>query len=146
LLQVIQRIRIEWAHCDPARIIFNPHYYRWMDQGTHRLLDASGFRFFEAIGEASFRGCPLVSSGMDFRTPAFLGDVLELRSQVSAFGNKSFRVQHEFRRDVEVLATGFEVRVWAECDPDDNTRMIGVPVPDDIKDMLSRDGVHDVTV
>jgi len=118
-----------------------------MDQGTHRLLDAAGFRFFEAIvDEAPFRGCPLVSSGMDFRAPAFLGDILELRTQVSVFGNKSFRVQHEFRRDVEVLATGFEIRVWAETDANDSTRMIGVPVPEEIKDMLSQDGVHDVTV
>lgn len=117
-----------------------------MDQGTHRLLDAAGFQLFDAIDQDSFRGCPLVSSGMDFRSPAFLGDVLELRTQVSAFGNKSFRVAHEFRRDVEMLASGFEIRVWAESDPNDGARMIGVPVPDNIKDMLSQQGVHDVTV
>ena len=37
-----QRIRVEWAHCDPAGIIFNPHYYLWMDSGTHALLQAAG--------------------------------------------------------------------------------------------------------
>ena len=36
-----QRIRVEWAHCDPAGIIFNPHYYLWMDSGTHALLQAA---------------------------------------------------------------------------------------------------------
>lgn len=117
-----------------------------MDQGTHRLLDAAGFNFFKSIGENSFRGCPLVSSGMDFKAPAYLGDVLELTSQVSAFGNKSFRVQHEFRRDVEMLASGFEIRVWAESDEKDSSRMIGVAVPDNVKEMLSVSGVHDVTV
>ena len=36
-----QRFRVEWAHCDPAGIIFNPNYYIWMDSGTHALLQLS---------------------------------------------------------------------------------------------------------
>ena len=43
MLTANQRIRVEWAHCDPAGIIFNPHYYIWMDSGTHALLQAAGF-------------------------------------------------------------------------------------------------------
>jgi len=36
------RIRIEWSNCDPAGIIFNPHYYIWMDAGSHALMKAAG--------------------------------------------------------------------------------------------------------
>jgi 4-hydroxybenzoyl-CoA thioesterase len=61
MFTVTQRIRIEWAHCDPARIIFNPHYYIWMDSGTHALLQASGFDFIaETRSSSDFLGCPLV--------------------------------------------------------------------------------------
>ena len=43
MLTATQRICVEWAHCDPAGIIFNPHYYIWMDSGTHALLQTAGF-------------------------------------------------------------------------------------------------------
>ena len=47
MLKAVQRIRVEWSHCDPARIIFNPHYYIWMDQGAHGLMEAAGFPFVD---------------------------------------------------------------------------------------------------
>ena len=43
MFTAIQRIRVEWANCDAAGIIFNPHYYIWMDGGTHSMLQAAGF-------------------------------------------------------------------------------------------------------
>ena len=94
-----QRIRVEWAHCDPAGIIFNPHYYRWMDSGTHALLQAAGFDLIgQTHSDKLFRGCPLVASNMTFRKPLYFGDVVVCSSQVERFGNTSFVVVHEFRR------------------------------------------------
>lgn len=146
MLKARQRIRIEWAHCDPAKIIFNPHYYIWMDQGTHRLLEAAGFAFAEAVRTTPFRGCVLVSSGATFVKPAVFADIIELETSVTRFGNKSFTVGHRFSRDGDTLATGEEVRVWGWTHPDDADRITSVPVPDDVRDMLSEDRVCDVTV
>jgi len=42
MLTSTMRIRVEWANCDPAGIIFNPHYYIWMDAGSHALMKAAG--------------------------------------------------------------------------------------------------------
>lgn len=150
MLITTQRIRVEWAHCDPAGIIFNPHYYIWMDAGTHALLQAAGFDF---IGEArhhngGFVGCPLVSSGMDFKRPLYFGDVTTLSSQIKKFGNTSFVVAHAFRcgDDPEPLATGTEVRVWAYSDADAPKKISARPVPEDVKAMLSVDKTIDVSV
>jgi len=146
MLCAVQRIRVEWSHCDPAGIIFNPHYFIWMDQGSHRLFEAAGFSFVDEIGRNGYRGCPLVSSGADYLAPVRFGDVIELESQVVSFGNRSFRCEHRFSHDGKTVAKGFEVRVWGMSGAGDPPPLIAVPVPQDIKDMLSRDGIVDTTI
>ncbi|MDJ0778766.1 MAG: acyl-CoA thioesterase [Gammaproteobacteria bacterium] len=148
MLIATQRIRIEWAHCDPAGILFNPNYYLWMDSGTHALLHAAGFDLAaEVRADPLFRGCPLVSSGMDFMRPYYFGDIATCVSQVEKFGNTSFVVRHEFRRgdEPEPFASGNEVRVWGYSDAQRPERLVAVRVPDDVRAILSVDGSVDVT-
>ncbi len=143
MLELRQSVRVEWGQCDPARILFNPHYYIWMDQGTHHLLSVAGFDYLGALtGNSGFRGCPLVSSGAEFKSPARFWDVLELRSRISRFGGKSFTVSHDFRIGERVTAVGQEVRVWGWSDADDPDRLVAVPVPEDVKLLLSVDAVR----
>jgi 4-hydroxybenzoyl-CoA thioesterase len=149
MLIATQRIRVEWAHCDPAGIIFNPHYYIWMDSGTHALLQTAGF---DLIGnthkDSLFRGCPLVASNMAFRRPLYFGDVTVLTSRVEKFGNTSFVVAHEFRQGSieEPVATGNEVRVWGSSDPDHPEKLVAQRMPEDVRAMLSVDNSVDVSV
>jgi YbgC/YbaW family acyl-CoA thioester hydrolase len=97
MLTATQRFRVEWAHCDPAGIIFNPNYYIWMDSGTHALLQAAGYDLIgNTHGDPLFRGCPLVASNMAFKRPLYFGDIALLTSRVEKFGNTSFVVAHEF--------------------------------------------------
>ena len=144
MLTARRRIRVEWGHCDPARIIYNPNYYIWMDQGTHHLFEAAGYPFAETVRTTPFRGCPLVASGIEFRHPANYNDVIELSSTVTRFGTKSFTVGHVFRRDGVKLAEGHEIRVWGWSEPEAPERLIAVPVPDEVRTLLSRDGCLDV--
>ncbi len=149
MLTARQRFRVEWAHCDPAGIIFNPNYYLWMDSGTHALLQAAGF---DLIGNTRrdplFRGCPLVASNMEFRRPLYFGDVTLLTSQVERFGNTSFVVAHAFHQgdNPEPVATGNEIRVWGYSDPDRPDKLVAIPVPDDVRAMLAVEKSIDVTV
>src|SRR5690606_31012590 len=99
MLRAVQRIRVEWSHCDPGSIIFNPQYYIWMDQGAHGLMEAAGFPFVDLAAGPDFRGLPRVASSAEFFSPARLGDRLEMWSEVDRFGTKSMTVAHEFRRD-----------------------------------------------
>ena len=146
MLKAYQRIRVQWSHCDAARIIFNPHYYIWMDQATHQLFDAAGLDFFTETGKDGFRGCPLVTSSAQFVMPLYLGDVVTVWSQIGKFGNTSFTVAHEFHRGDDVVATGSETRVWATDHPDDASRMKGIAMPQSLRDALSRDAEVDTTV
>ncbi len=147
MFKTLQRIRVQWSHCDPAGIIFNPHYYVWMDQATHQLLQACGFDLFAQVNKDGFRGCPLVSSGLEFKAPLFLGDVVTVTSHVERLGNSSFTVKHSFARDDSTtVAEGHEERVWAVDHPDDPKRMTGSPIPDRVRRALERPGVVDTSV
>lgn len=149
MFTAIQRIRVEWAHCDAAGIIFNPHYYIWMDGGTHSMLQAAGFDLRLKIREDKlFRGFPLVASNMAFKRPLHYGDITELTSKVEKFGNTSFVVAHEFRQgdDPDPVAIGNEVRVWAYSDQVDPEIMVAQRVPEDVRAMLSVNQTVDTTV
>ena len=149
MFTAIQRFRVEWAHCDPAGIIFNPNYYLWMDAGTHALIQAAGFDLIgNTHADPLFRGCPLVSSNMDFKAPLYFGDIAVLTSRVEKFGNTSFVVAHEFRRGDEPrpVATGREVRVWGYSDPDEPRKLVARLIPEEAKAMLSVEKTVDVTV
>ena len=148
MLIATQRIRVEWAHCDPAGIIFNPHYYRWMDAGTHALLQAAGF---DLVGELRrdplFRGFPLVASNMNFQHPLYFGDITTCSTHVERFGNKSFAVVHEFRRDdlPQAVATGSETRVWGYAEADNPHKLNAGIIPDEVRALLSVEGEVDVS-
>ena len=149
MLIATQRIRVEWAHCDSAGIIFNPHYYIWMDGGTHALLQAAGFDLVGNLrADKLFRGFPLVASNMAFKRPLYFGDITLLTSSVEKFGNTSFVVSHEFRQgeDPEPVAVGNEVRVWGYSQASKPEKLIAQAMPDDIKAMLSVDKTIDTSV
>ena len=55
MLKAKQRIRIEWGHCDPSGLVFNPNYYIWMDSGSHQLIEAAGFPTTEMLQTTTFR-------------------------------------------------------------------------------------------
>lgn len=149
MLIASQRFRVEWAHCDPAGIIFNPNYYLWMDSGTHALLQAAGFDLIaNTRNDKLFRGCPLVASNMEFRRPLYFGDITTLTSQVEKFGNTSFVVSHEFRQgdSEQPVASGQEVRVWGYADSRHPEKLVARAVPDSVRDMLSVEKFIDVSV
>ena len=148
MMVATQRIRVEWAHCDPAGIIFNPHYYTWMDSGTHALLQAAGFDLIgNTHGDKLFRGCPLVASNMEFKRPLYFGDITLLSSRVEKFGNTSFVVAHEFRQgDTDKpVAMGREVRVWGYSDEVNPAKLVARRMPDDVREMLSVEKTVDVS-
>ena len=145
------RIRVEWSNCDPAGIIFNPHYYIWMDAGTHALMKAAGIDMATAAKtNDNFMGYPLVTSTAQFHSPAMLGDVLTLSTTVAKIGNTSFETHHTFYRNATdstpdvMLASGSEVRVWGGSD--ESNKLIALRVPDWIRESLSIDKTVDSSV
>jgi len=124
-----RQFTIEWAHCDPAGIVFNSRFFEYFDWGTWLLFEAAlGVRpadFRETFGVAM----PLVDASARFLAPARFGDAVELTSQVSAFRRSSFDVAHRLLVRGALAVEGSETRVWAGRDPDDPAKIKSQAIP-----------------
>lgn len=135
-------IRVEWGHCDPARIIYNPNYYEWMEQGAHFLFEAAGLNLNAmALEDHDFRGIPLIKGEALFKAPARVGDLLVLSSRIARWGNKSFDIEHTFFLNKAVITEGRQTRVWGHAVAHDPDRLEAVRVPDAVRAALSEDKV-----
>jgi len=142
MLRLSREIRVEWGHCDPARIVYNPNFYDWMEGGLLALLSVTGFDLATMIAnDPDFRGTPLVRGDASFMAPARVGDLIEHHVEVSRWGGKSFDLSHRFTLGETTLLEGSQTRVWGRASPDNPASLAAVPVPDAVKAALSEDKV-----
>ena len=90
-----RQLTIEWGHCDPAGIVFNPRFFEFFDTGTWLLFEAAlGVKREDLASTFNIMGIPLVDARAEFRKPAKFGDTIEIASRVSEFRRSSFDVEH----------------------------------------------------
>ena len=82
------RLPIRFSHCDPAGIVYFPHYFDLV----HACLEdwyeqVLGFGFKALIG--SGHGAPIVHAECDFTAPSRMGDRLDLTLLVERLGGAS---------------------------------------------------------
>lgn len=138
-------IRVEWSHCDAARIVYNPHFFSWSELGVTTLFEAAGFGLPDLMRrDAGCRGVPLVKSEAAFQAPARFGEDLVLSTTIRRFGRSSFDMVHHFTRGETPIADIAQVRVWSAVDPDDAARIKAVAIPDPIRRALEEDRTVEV--
>jgi 4-hydroxybenzoyl-CoA thioesterase len=128
----IHPFTVEFGDCDPAGIVWYPHFYGWFDAATHRLAAGAGAGL-HALRAQGYLGLPLMQTGAQYLRPARFGDACEVHSTVTGFEPRSFRVEHRILRGTEVLVDGFEVRFLGEPHPDDPLRLRAAPIPEDFR-------------
>lgn len=108
-----RRLTIEWGHCDPAGIVFNPRYFEFFDWSTAVLLfAASGMTKAEMIAAFGVAGAPLVATQAKFLKPCSFGDDVTIVSTVTKIGQSSFDVEHRLFNGDALAVEGNETRVW----------------------------------
>ena len=137
-----RKVRIEWADCDAAGIVFYPNYFAMFDSSTHHLFEAAGWKKKDLIREFEIVGYPMVDTRAKFMVPSSFGDDVIIETRVSEFRKSSFDVEHRLLKPMpdgtEVLAIeGFETRVWVGPHPDDATKLKSRPIPDEVIRRLS---------
>ena len=137
LLRSTRQLVVEWGHCDPAGIVFNPRFFEYFDWGTWSLFEtALGVKPSEFTSTYGIMGIPLVAAGAKFIGPAKFGDTIELTSWVSEFRRSSFDVTHELHVQGAVngalAVEGKETRVWAVRDPSDPMKIRSHPIPPEV--------------
>jgi len=128
-----RRVHIEWGDCDAAGIVFYPRYFAMFDASTHALFEAAGWKKVDLRREFDMVGFPMVDTRARFLVPSSYGDDVVIETQVAAFRNSSFDVEHRVYKatpDGEVLALeGWETRVWTGRHPDDPEKLKSRPIP-----------------
>jgi 4-hydroxybenzoyl-CoA thioesterase len=112
-----RQLIVEWGHCDPAGIVFNPRFFEMFDASSWLLFEAAlGVNPQDLAATYGIVGIALVDARANFLKPARFGDAVEIASRVSEFRNSSFDVEHRLSVNGELAVEGGETRVWAMTD------------------------------
>ena len=118
------RVQVGWGDCDPAGIVFYPHFYAWMDTVSHVLAREMGIARESMLPPGSdLLGFPVVGTQAQYLSPARMDDLLEVRTWVARVGRTSLSLRHEIVR-IEAdgsetpIAHGREDRVFVVQGPD----------------------------
>ena len=126
-------VQIEWGHCDPAGIVFNPRYFEYFDWSTALLFErALGMTKPEMLKAYDAAGIPLVDTRAKFLLPCRFGERVEIASTVLRLGRSSFEVAHKVTNNGALAVDAAETRVWTGRDPADPSRLKAVSIPPDI--------------
>jgi len=128
-----RQLTIEWGHCDPAGIVFNPRFFEFFDASTWLLFEAAlGVKAQDLASAYNIVGIALVDARANFLKPARFGDVVELASRISEFRRSSFDVEHRLSVNGTLAVEGSESRVWAVRDKTDPDKITTAAIPPEV--------------
>lgn len=128
-------LRIEWAQCDPAGIVFYPQYFIIFDASTGQLFARTGLSAAAIRAKYGIVGFPLIECGTKFLLPCHFDDAVTIESRIGEWGRTSFTVQHRVLKGGQAATEGFEKRIWAGRRADGGIKP--EPVPAEVKASLS---------
>lgn len=126
-------IVVDFADCDPARVVFYPRYFDWFDRATERLFRERGMPWPQLWAQYRLAGFPIVDAGAKFLGPSRFGDRIVVESWIDEWRSKLFLMRHRVINGGNVVVDGHELRVWALRDPADPERMKAGTVPEEIR-------------
>ena len=126
----VHRHRVRYVECDMQGIVFNAHYYTWIDIAhTEWIRDRFG-----SLEELVATGVDVVvaESSCRFRSPARFDDEVEIAVRLEDLTTSSMTTTHTFTRGDVLLAEG-RIRHVA-VHPQELTK---VPWPEEVRTALT---------
>ena len=121
-------LRIRFAHCDPAGIVFFPQYLVMVnDLVEDWISDALRVPYPELIGRRRI-GTPTVSLQCEFTAVSRMGDEVVLGLSVLRIGTTSLTLQHGCRCGDEPRMRVRQVLVFTDLDTHR-----AIPIPPDLR-------------
>jgi 4-hydroxybenzoyl-CoA thioesterase len=138
--EVLYTQRVAFGDCDPARIVWFPNFFRWIDSASrHFFVECGVPAWHETEAALGIIGTPLVDTHARFIKSASYGDELHIYTSITEWRNKSFVQRHRVLRDngkdaaPDLIMECDEVRVFAARREGEGTAIRAVPIPPSIR-------------
>jgi 4-hydroxybenzoyl-CoA thioesterase len=127
-------VAVEFGDCDPARIVYFPNFFRWIDAASRHYFVRCGVPSWEETETThGIIGTPIVDTKARFLRPATYGDRLTVDTTVSEWRSRSFAMTHVIRRGDDIIVEATEVRVFAKRVAGERTKIEAAPIPDFVR-------------
>jgi acyl-CoA thioesterase FadM len=132
---------VEWGDCDPARIVFYPHYFYWFDTAFQHWLRSAGLSQALLTERYGVVGTPILEAHAKFLVASTDGDRLLAEARIEKFGPKRFRIDYRLMRGAQLLVEGWEVRAWVAKVGD---RLRSLPIPPEFGEALAKVSIDEI--
>jgi len=134
---VLYTQRVEFGDCDPARIVWFPNFFRWIDAASRHFFIQCGVPSWDETEKTrGIIGTPLVDTHARFVKTASYGDTLQIHVHVAEWREKSFVQRYRVTRGEDLIMECDEVRIFA-ARREDGKGIRALPIPADIKTLCS---------
>jgi 4-hydroxybenzoyl-CoA thioesterase len=132
--EVIYTYRVEFGDCDPARIVWFPNFFRWIDAASrHFFVECGVPRWEETEKTLGIIGTPVVDTHATFVRTATYGDTLRFHVTIPEWRGKSFVQRYRVMRGEDLIMECDEVRIFAARRAENPEQIKAVPAPEEIK-------------
>ncbi len=127
-------VQVEFGDCDPARIVWFPNFFRWIDASArHYFISAGVPPWHETAAAWGIIGTPIVNTEARFVQTSSYGDQLDIHTCVTHWGRKSFTFSHRVLRGTELIMECTEVRLFAAAKEGKVPGITAMPIPDEVR-------------
>ncbi|CAB3709990.1 acyl-CoA thioesterase [Trinickia soli] len=126
-------VRIRFAHCDPAGIVFFPQYLTLTNALVEDwFTDALGIDYAAMIGQRRI-GLPIVRLECEFARPSRMGETISLSLSLTRVGQRSISIGIAGRGGDGLRFVANQVLVTTSLDTGES-----ISIPNDIRAALAR--------
>lgn len=126
-------VRIRFAHCDPAGIVFFPQYLVLTNALVEDwFTDGLGIDYADVIGNRRV-GLPIVKLDCEFSRPSRMGETISLALSLIHIGSRSIRIRITGRGSDGVRFAATQVLVTTSLEAG-----ASIEIPNDIRAALMR--------
>ncbi|QCP52163.1 acyl-CoA thioesterase [Trinickia violacea] len=130
-------VRIRFAHCDPAGIVFFPQYLTLTNGLVEDwFTDELGIDYAHMISERRV-GLPIVKLDCEFSRPSRMGETITLALAVKTIGRRSIGIEITGRLGDEIRFRATQALVTTSLESG-----VSIDIPGDIRAALTRFVAH----
>ena len=134
--QITHTIRVEFGDCDPARIVWFPNFFRWIDAASRNFFVQCGVPSWQETEKTlGVIGTPLVDTHSRFLRTATYGDMLDIHTSIPEWREKSFVQHYRIMRGDDAIMECDEVRIFAGRRADNPEAIRALPIPPGIRSL-----------